>query len=155
MNDTKKDVLTEKVMKLKKRTHTTKDFLTDLFILGVALGLFVGLPIAVIKHDDSKDHKNVVVKVKEKTTNNAAEILLRDIETGAEHGFTEIYDTRHLGQYLYSGDTVSIRASASEYNKRSVLDSKMARLEYSPDSLRARQEREALAKYKSNFAKQR
>ena len=132
---------------------TTKEFLIDLFILGVALGLFVGLPIAVMIHDDSKDHKNVVVNVK--GTNSAAEIILRDIETGAEHGFTEIYDTRHLGQYLYSGDTVSIRASASEYNKRSVLDSKMARLEYSPDSLRARQEREALAKYKSNFAKQR
>ena len=142
-------------MTLKKRTYTTKDFLTDMFFVVCGLGVFVGLPIAMMIYDDTKDHKNVVVNVKENAKNKTTEILLRDIETGAEHGFTEIYDTRHLSQYLYSGDTVSIRASASEYNNISVLHSKMARLEYSPDSIRARQERETLAKYKSTFAKQR
>ena len=142
-------------MNLIRRTYTTKDFLTDMFLLVCGMGLVVGLPIAMIKHDDSKDHKNVVVNVKENAKNKTTEILLRDVETGAERGFVETHDTRLLNKYLYSGDTVSIRASASEYNNSSVLNSKMARLKYSPDSLRVRQERETLTKYKANFAKQR
>lgn len=142
-------------MTLKKRTYTTKEFLTDMFLLAGFVGLPMTLMVTAFKQCDTADHKNVVVNVKENAKNKTTEILLRDVETGAEHGFTELYDTRHLSQYLYSGDTVSIQASSSVYDSRSILSSEIAHLKYSPDSIRARQERETLAKYKSNLAKQR
>lgn len=124
----------------------------------IAVGLYLVSQHEVkARYDREKEreHKNVVVDIKENTKDFSTDILLRDVKTGAERGF-QVYgdnDARSLHKYLYVGDTVSIYSRL--YDNKALLSSGTDRLVFNQDSIRARQEREKLQKYKENFVKQR
>ena len=124
----------------------------------IAVGLYLVSQHEVkARYDREKEreHKNVVVDIKENTKVFSTDILLRDVKTGAERGF-QAYgdnDARSLHKYLYVGDTVSIYSRL--YDNKALLSSGTGRLVFNQDSIRARQEREKLQKYKENFVKQR
>ena len=123
----------------------------------IAVGLYLVSQHEVkARYDREKEreHKNVVVDIKEDTNNKTTDILMRDVETDVERGVISDLDNSDFGKYLRAGDTVIIATSPSQYN-HAILSSSSAKLLYNQDSIRARQEREKLQKYKENFVKQR
>ena len=117
--------------------------------LMVILCIFFGL--AFFAKDKGKDHLNVVLENKNK------KLLVEDIQTKEQRILDWRFALENVNRlkYLQPGDTVNVRINDNNYITQKTIFLNPASLDFSKDSIYARQKREVLNAKKQEMVNQR